>query len=134
MRRAALLGDGWLPYMYSPERYARSVDQVACYAEEAGRDLSVGFLWIAFVFVTLADHDDTARRDATAFFGATFKKDFPAFLDRVAVVGTPGEIVDRLNAFVAAGARHLVITPATVGMAASMVDRIAAEVIPMVGV
>jgi probable F420-dependent oxidoreductase len=132
MRRAAVLGDGWVPYLYSPERYARSVDQVTRYAEEAGRDLSAGFLWTAFVFVTLADDGDTATRDAMAFFGATFAKDMRAFLDRVTVVGTSGEVVDRLNAFVAAGARHLVIAPATAGTAGPMIDRIAAEVIPKV--
>ena len=28
MRRAATLGDGWFPYLYSPRRYAASVDTV----------------------------------------------------------------------------------------------------------
>jgi alkanesulfonate monooxygenase SsuD/methylene tetrahydromethanopterin reductase-like flavin-dependent oxidoreductase (luciferase family) len=28
MRRAARLGDGWMPYLYSPERYARSVETI----------------------------------------------------------------------------------------------------------
>src|ERR1019366_5654566 len=44
MRRAATLGDGWFPYMYSPRRYAESVTLIKSLAEETGRDLA-GFAW-----------------------------------------------------------------------------------------
>ena len=36
MRRAATLGDGWLPYLYSPRRYAESVSTIRDVAREAG--------------------------------------------------------------------------------------------------
>src|SRR3990170_372912 len=38
IRRAGRLGDGYLPYLFSPDRYRDSLVQVRQVAEEAGRD------------------------------------------------------------------------------------------------
>ena len=59
MRRAARLGDGWMPYLYSPRRYADSVEQIATYASEAGRDLDE-FAWLAYVMVAVDDNATAA--------------------------------------------------------------------------
>src|SRR5207237_6249527 len=40
MRRAATLGDGWFPYLYSPRRYAASVETVRAVAADHGRSLA----------------------------------------------------------------------------------------------
>jgi probable F420-dependent oxidoreductase len=131
MRRAGALGDGWMPYLYSPERYERSVTEVRAHAERAQRDLTE-FLWMAFVFVNVQDTAEQARADATAFFGGTFRQDIDSFLDRVAAVGTPHQVADRLSAFIAAGARHLIIAPASGGDPIAMARRVAADVMPLV--
>ena len=60
MRRAATLGDGWFPYMYSPRRYAASVETVKQAALEAGRDLGA-FEWYVWVFVNVNPDGDAAR-------------------------------------------------------------------------
>lgn len=52
MRRAAPLGDGWMPYLYSPERYERSVTEIRAVADATGGDLT-DFEWTAFVFVNV---------------------------------------------------------------------------------
>ena len=39
-RRAGLRGDGWLPYVISPDDFAARVDDIAAAAREAGRDAS----------------------------------------------------------------------------------------------
>ena len=57
MRRAATLGDGWFPYMYSPRRYADSVATIRQTAEEAGRDLSA-FHWCVWVFLNINPDGD----------------------------------------------------------------------------
>ena len=49
---AALLGDGWFPYLYSPRRYAASAELIEQTAAQAGRDLA-GFEWCAFIFVNV---------------------------------------------------------------------------------
>jgi probable F420-dependent oxidoreductase len=132
MRRAARLGDGWMPYLYSPRRYAASVATIRDAATETGRDL-VDFQWFAFVFVNANPDGDLARRQATEALGSTYQQDFGAFVDRVAAAGTPAEVADKLKAFVDAGARHLIL-----GRAASarehdaIVQRLFDEVIPSV--
>src|SRR5438105_14893349 len=64
MRRAALLGDGWMPYLYSPRRYAASVDTIRERAADAGRDLA-DFGWYLFVFVNV-DPDGSRAREGAA--------------------------------------------------------------------
>src|SRR5262245_19268646 len=99
MRRAALVGDGWMPYLYSPRRYQASVRTIRELAAEAGRDLT-GFEWYAFVFVNV-DRDGTrARQEAARAIGGTYDQDFQAMIDNVAAAGTPDEVTRKLRDFV----------------------------------
>jgi probable F420-dependent oxidoreductase len=130
MRRAARLGDGWMPYLYSPRRYAESVATIRATAAADGRDLS-GFEWFAFVFVNIDDDGDQARDDAARFLGGTYTRgDFAAMIDRVAAAGTIEQVTSTLQAFVDAGARHLVFTPMVRGDSRPLVDRLVGEVLP----
>ena len=130
MRRAARLGDGWMPYLYSPRRYAESVATIRETAAADGRDLST-FEWFAFVFVNVDDDGDRARHDAAHFLGGTYTKgDFAAMIDRVAAAGTVDQVTSTLQAFVDAGARHLVFTPMVRGDARPLLDRLAGDVLP----
>jgi probable F420-dependent oxidoreductase len=134
MRRAALLGDGWMPYLYSPRRYAASVDAIREIAAREGRDLT-NFEWFAFVFVGVDDDGDRAREQTAEFLGGTYSTgDFAAMIDRVAAAGTPEEVAAKLQGFVDAGARHVILTPATRGSSRGMLDRLFAEVVPSVEV
>jgi len=111
MRRAARCGDGWMPYLYSPERYARSVGTVREEAERLGKPLDE-FVWSAYVFVCLDDDPARARRTAASFLGGTYQEgDFEAMIDRVACAGDADGVTERLAAFVEAGVDHLVIAP-----------------------
>jgi probable F420-dependent oxidoreductase len=130
MRRAARLGDGWMPYLYSPRRYAESVSTIRQTAAADGRDLS-GFEWFAFVFVNIDDDGDRARADAARFLGGTYTKgEFAAMIDRVAAAGTVDQVATTLQAFVDAGARHLVFTPMVRGDSRPLLDRLVGEVLP----
>jgi len=110
MRRAARLGDGWMPYLYSPERYARSVATIRDEAASVGRDLDT-FTWCAYVFVCMDDDDDVARTNAVQALGGTYRNDFSEMIERVAAVGTPEQVTSRLSAFVDAGVEHFVLCP-----------------------
>ena len=130
MRRAARLGDGWMPYLYSPRRYAESVATIRDTAAADGRDLT-GFEWFAFVFVNVDDDGDQARDDAARFLGGTYTKgDFAAMIDRVAAAGTVDQVTATLQAFVDAGARHLVFTPMVRGDPRPLLDRLVGDVLP----
>ncbi len=133
MRRAAAMGDGWMPFLYSPAQYAASVATVRGHAVSIGRDLD-DFAWMCFVFVSVDDDPLEARRKAVSFIGNAQAGDgarFEALIDQVAVVGTPERVAAKLSAFADAGARHFVITvcdPDTVHGA----ERIMREVVPEV--
>ena len=131
MRRAATLGDGWMPYLYSPERYERSVVEIRGQRRRAGRDLD-GFQWMAFVFVNVQDSAGAARDDAGDFLGGNFRQDLGPLLDRVAAVGTPDDVARTLEAFVTAGARHLILAPATRRDWSAQARRLATDVLPRV--
>jgi len=111
MRRAALLGDGWFPYLYSARRYAASVQRIREMAAEAQRGLD-GFGWYAWVFVNVDPDGARARDGAAQTMGGNYNQDFREMVDNVAAAGTPEEVIDKLSAFVEAGARHFVFMPA----------------------
>jgi alkanesulfonate monooxygenase SsuD/methylene tetrahydromethanopterin reductase-like flavin-dependent oxidoreductase (luciferase family) len=130
MRRAATLGDGWFPYLYSPRRYAASVETVEQAAAEAGRDLSA-FEWFVFVFVNVNPDGDAAREEAARSMGGTYNQDFGPMVDRVAAAGTAEEVTAKLAAFHQAGARHFVFSPATAGADPQpVIDRLFGDIVP----
>jgi probable F420-dependent oxidoreductase len=130
MRRAAILGDGWFPYMYSPRRYAASVETVKQAADEAGRDLTA-FEWYVWVFVNVNPDGDAAREEAARSMGGTYNQDFAPMVDSVAAAGTPEEVAAKLRAFHDAGARHFVFSPATAGADPQpVIDRLLGDLVP----
>jgi probable F420-dependent oxidoreductase len=110
MQRAVRLGDGWMPYLYSADRYARSVTTIREMATAEGRSLD-DFHYMAYVMVSVDSDRDAARARAARFLGTTYSQDFSQFIDRVALTGPLASVVDGLAAFVRAGARHLVLLP-----------------------
>ena len=130
MRRAARFGDGWMPYLYSPNRYAASVARIRELATEEGRDLS-DFEWYAFVFVNADPDGRRAREDAARTLGGNYNQDFRAMIDRVAAAGTPADVRQRIQDFVDAGARHFVFVPATGGGSPDpIITRLFQDVLP----
>jgi probable F420-dependent oxidoreductase len=128
MRRAAELGDGWMPYLYSPRRYAESVAVIREHAERVGRPLD-RFEWCAFVFVGLDPDGERARDDAAGFLGGTYRQDFRVMVEHVAAVGDVDEVTTSLQRFVDAGARHLIFAPASRDPA-STIERLFDDVVP----
>ena len=110
MRRAATLGDGWMPYLYSPRRYAESVATVRAEAAAAGRDLT-SFGWMLFSFLSIRADGDEARREAAQFMGGTYRQDFDQMVRSVAIAGTSDEVGQRITEFVDAGVRHFIFAP-----------------------
>jgi probable F420-dependent oxidoreductase len=130
MRRAALIGDGWFPYMYSPRRYAASVATIRQTAAAVGRNLAA-FQWCAFVFLNINPDGDTAREEAARTMGGTYNQDFRAMIDKVAAAGTASEVTVKLQSFYDAGARHFIFLPATAGAdQRPVLDRLFAAVVP----
>jgi alkanesulfonate monooxygenase SsuD/methylene tetrahydromethanopterin reductase-like flavin-dependent oxidoreductase (luciferase family) len=114
MKRAAVMGDGWLPYLYSSRRYAESVETIKKMAADNGRDLQGdGFEFYAYCFLNINADSDTAKLDAATTIGGNYQQDFRQMIDNVAVAGNPDEVLEKLKAFVDGGARHFVFSPMT---------------------
>jgi alkanesulfonate monooxygenase SsuD/methylene tetrahydromethanopterin reductase-like flavin-dependent oxidoreductase (luciferase family) len=130
MQRAALLGDGWFPYLYSPRRYTESVATIRRLAKDAGRDLT-HFQCYVFVFLNIDPDGDLAREAAARMMGSTYRQDFQAMIDSVAAAGTANEVTAKLRRFFDAGARHFVFLVASASADQGRVlDRLCVEVIP----
>jgi alkanesulfonate monooxygenase SsuD/methylene tetrahydromethanopterin reductase-like flavin-dependent oxidoreductase (luciferase family) len=82
--------------------------------------------------VALDDDADAARRGAARFLGGTYRQDFDPLVDHVAAAGDLDDVGERLQAFVDAGARHLIVCPIH-GDPAAAADRLLAEVVPHLG-
>jgi probable F420-dependent oxidoreductase len=111
-RRAGSLGDGWLPYLVSPRRYAAGVAEVEEQARSAGRDPAA----LQHVLVTFArvEDDGERARDATrAHLSHRYRMRFePHHVEHLCIAGTAEECAERLRAYHAAGVRHLSLNPA----------------------
>jgi probable F420-dependent oxidoreductase len=111
-RRAARLGDGYMPYLFTPERYAQAKQAIEAEAARQGRDLA-GFHWTLYQFVSVADSYEEARERAVASLSRRYNQDFSGIAERYCALGTPDHVVERLRAFAAAGARHFILSPIT---------------------
>ena len=108
MRRAAGLGDGWMPSMFSPSAYQRSVVTIS---EQAGRPLT-DFEWMCLVYVRVDDDEATAMNTAVSTLTDEMslpRVDAEALLSRTAAIGTPEQVATSLQRYVDAGVNHLVL-------------------------
>jgi probable F420-dependent oxidoreductase len=110
MRRAARLGDGYLPYLFSPERYSESFAKVRAYAEAAGRDPSA-IQGAIYQFIALADTYEEARQRANQELSLRYNQPFDSVVDRYCVLGTLDQCVERLSQYVEAGVTHFCLVP-----------------------
>jgi probable F420-dependent oxidoreductase len=129
MRRAARRGDGWMPYLMSPDAYARSVDTITDEAASIGRDLD-GFDWALYLYCAIRPDGDRARSEVREFLGGAYGDKPSSMLDRIAPAGTPEEVAERVQAYVDVGVRHIVISPAVPTDQLEVITLAAREVLP----
>jgi probable F420-dependent oxidoreductase len=93
IRRAATLGDGWIPLWVSAERFAQGLAELPAHVTPA---------------VTLPAHVGGKRR-LYEHLRARYSGDFTEHVvERYCVAGAPEECAARVREYVDAGARHLV--------------------------
>jgi alkanesulfonate monooxygenase SsuD/methylene tetrahydromethanopterin reductase-like flavin-dependent oxidoreductase (luciferase family) len=103
MRRTARFGDGWLPYMYTPEMFADSMAQIGT-TRQQDRPVQGGlFIWGCV-------HEDraTARKWAIDALSKTYAQDFSRLVGKYAFAGDPGDVITRLREFADAGVGTLI--------------------------
>ena len=109
MRRAAIYGDGWLPYMYTPEMVHNSLEKISQFREEAGKDMS-NFRPGLFIFTSVYPDRDKALKQAAAMLGRGYAQDFSKIAGRYTLAGTPDDCRKRIKEYIDAGVRTFVIT------------------------
>ncbi|HVN28263.1 MAG TPA: LLM class flavin-dependent oxidoreductase [Candidatus Binataceae bacterium] len=109
MLRAAKYAQGWLPYMYTPEMLAESVEKIKKFGVEAGRDMS-NFHNGLFIFASIYPDREQAREQAAKALGRNYAQDFSKIAGRYALWGNPDDCRKRLKEYVDAGARTVMIS------------------------
>ncbi|MEM7249944.1 MAG: LLM class flavin-dependent oxidoreductase [Pseudomonadota bacterium] len=103
MKRTARYGDGWLPYMYTPEQMHDSLTKIRAYAEDFGRDpneITAG----AFIFTAVHEDGDFAVKMASDRLSKQYNQDFSKLVHKYAIAGTPDQCCARLQEYIDAGA------------------------------
>lgn len=129
--RAARLGNGYMPYLFTPEQYAAGLDKIQVYANDAGRQLE-NFQATLYQFIYVADTYDEAFQQANTRLSSNYNQPFDKLVDRYCVVGPPEACVARLQAYVDAGARDLILVPTVAGAEdfVQQAQRLARDVLP----
>ncbi|HXM70444.1 MAG TPA: LLM class flavin-dependent oxidoreductase, partial [Thermoanaerobaculia bacterium] len=102
LRRAALLGDGWLPMFISPRRFRDSVERICELAASAGRMLSISPT--LSVWCGLDRDGDRARVLLAPGLEHLYSRPYEDFRN-LTFAGTPTEVAEALLPYVEAGCR-----------------------------
>ena len=131
LKRAGVVGDGWLTYYYTPEGFAKSWDKVRRFAEEAGRDpdtlRSINQLPI-YIGKSRDDVKDLMQEWLTTEW------DFAGWSDSTAasaVIGTVDDCIEQLQAHLDVGVQQITLVPYRFDM--EQIEQIAEEIIPRIG-
>lgn len=109
MRRAALHGDGWYPYLFTNRRIKHSNDLVRQFAAEAGRELP-GFHWGLNQPTAISDDADEAMGLAVRNVGERYVTPQHSAEDiarALCIAGTPDDCARAIEAKIEAGVEHI---------------------------
>jgi alkanesulfonate monooxygenase SsuD/methylene tetrahydromethanopterin reductase-like flavin-dependent oxidoreductase (luciferase family) len=108
LARIGRMGDGWISYVVTPERYSQGLEQIAKAAEGAKRRIE-RFGTSHLLFTRIDDDRDAALDAATAHLSQRYAMDFREPAKRYTAFGRPADVAERIDAFRAAGVRHLIL-------------------------
>ena len=131
LRRAARLGDGWMPYVVTPKRVADGLEFIAREAGKAGRKFE-HFGTAIHLFVTLGPSYEAALDVAANYLSKRYAMDFREPARRYGAIGTSSDVAARIDEFVKAGIRdvNLDVVSAPSERDAQL-EQFAREVIPL---
>lgn len=132
LKRAALFGDGWMPYVVTPKRVSDGLEVIAREAEHAGRKIT-NFGTCVHLFCTLGASYEAALDVSAEHLSKRYAMDFREPAKRYAALGTPADVAARVAEFIKAGVRNIGIDAICHPRDRSaQLDQFAREVIPLV--
>lgn len=133
LRRIGRMGDGWVSYVVTPDRYRAGLDAIARAAREARRRLE-RFGSGHLLFAWLADSHDEALEAATAHLSQRYAMDFRRAAQRYAALGRPEDVAERIHAYREAGVREVILDfTGPFDQRDAQLERFAKEVRPLLG-
>jgi len=109
IRRAAMLGDGWLAIWVSPRRYATALERIAVDAGAVGREPST-FEHALNVWCGFGPTHEAARKPLATQMQAFYQMPFEPF-ERYSPYGTPEHVAELLRPYVDAGCSAFNVIP-----------------------
>jgi len=109
MRRAALQGDGWYPYLFTVRRIKANNEMVRQFAAEAGRDLT-GFHWGLNQPTAISSDASQAMALAVSNVGERYvtpERSAQDLAQALCIAGTPEDCIKAVEDRIAAGVEHL---------------------------
>ena len=109
MRRAALQGDGWYPYLFTIRRLRRSNEAIREIAAEAGRDLT-GFHWGLNQPTSIMEDPEQALALAVENVGQRYvtpERSAEDIARALCISGTPEDCVQAIHERIDAGVREI---------------------------
>lgn len=107
LRRAAVLGDGWVPLFVSPDQFADGLGRIRDLALEAGRD-PAHHSAAAVIAATVGEDPAEALGAGTEWLSRLYGIPAKAF-ERHLVAGPAEQCAARAQAYVDAGASHVIV-------------------------
>ena len=109
MKRVARYAEGWLPYMYTPEMLAESMDKIETFAGEAGREAGAvrGGL---FIFTCVNEDRQTALDLANEQLSRQYNQDFSNLVEKYTIAGSPEDCAARAKEYIDAGATAIMFS------------------------
>ncbi|MEE8290677.1 MAG: LLM class flavin-dependent oxidoreductase [Candidatus Tectomicrobia bacterium] len=131
IRRAATVGDGFMPYLYTPEQYAEARQRLLQYGADAGRP-AADFTVPMYQFIYAAASDNEARDILATRLQQVYQQPFARVVERYCTAGTPETCRAHLQAYVDAGVREFILTPPVVSPHEfrQQLDLYATEILP----
>lgn len=131
MRRAARWADVWMPYLYTPTQFEKSMEVIGREAEACGRDRAAvdGAL---FAWTLLGESRAAAVEEAGALLSATYGSDMRAAAERYVLAGSADDCLARLHQYARAGVGRCIFAPLAADPESrdAMVERIATDLVP----
>ena len=111
MRRAGRFADVWMPYMVSPDSFARSLARAREFALHFERE-PAALAGALFIWGSIDADPGRARREAIETVSRVYRQDFSPLADRYLLHGDPDQVTARLAEYAAAGASTVIFSPA----------------------
>jgi probable F420-dependent oxidoreductase len=108
LRRVAKYGDGWFPSFVTPDEFKTGMQQLVAYGTKYGRTIEPGEAGV--LILTYASRDRARTQAVSQKLSQAFPVPAEAMAARCAV-GTPEEVVEKVQSYVAAGCSKYVLWP-----------------------